>query len=85
MCKDVDNDKLRLYSIIFTETLNNTYLLAKQHIKKIERKNSNICLIKNRKWETKNTDDKQRTKSMCRLKLNHINNYTKFKQTKYFN
>ena len=35
MCKDVgylffvDNDKLRLYNIIFTEILYDTYLLAK--------------------------------------------------------
>ena len=70
MCKDVgylffvDNDKLRLYNIIFTEILYDTYLLAKQHIKKIERKNSNICLIKKTKWETKITDGKQRRKSM---------------------
>ena len=43
--------------------LNDTYLLGKQHIKKIERKNNNISLIKKTKWE-KITDDKQRTKSM---------------------
>ena len=71
MCKDVgylffvDNDKLRLYSIIFTEMLNDTYLLTKQNIKKIERKNNNICLIKKKQSGKQKSQMASREEKVC--------------------
>lgn len=64
--------------MIFMETQNGIYLLAKYSIKERERKDT--CLIQEGKEGTKNTENKYRTKRQVGgFKPNHTNNHTIFK------